>query len=242
LLGGRRVEDVSVSVAGDERSRVVGGSLDVQANLDGQLSRKRHQLEVADAQRTHLHVERAGADAGFRLVHFEQRQIGVQTRQLFHDLDVCQIRLDLGAILGIEPRQVITAQASFVQVPLGVCRGEVRVQSLLDQQRKKCLEVDVGALQGSHQPAPFGFDGIDPPLEIRGPWERDDLLFHRQLAVPSCLDASYSVQHPSAQEVSQRLCVGRAIDLLVTHGVDVAAAALNEKGHGTVAQRFLDQG
>ena len=158
LPDGRRVVDVAVRVTGHEGVRVACGSLDVQTNLNGQFSRERHKFEVSDAQRTHLHVEGArlgGVD--FRLVHLEQCQVCIQPRQLFHDLDVLQIGLDLGAILGIETHQVVAIELPVVQVSLRVGRRKLGVQSLLDEKRKECFEVDIRALQGSHEPGTSGF-------------------------------------------------------------------------------------
>lgn len=115
------VVNVSVGVAGDKTMRNLRRSLQPQADLNGEFTREGHEFKVSDPQGADFHID--GTDRGRlrrRVVLLEQSQIGVESRQLFHRLDVFQVGCDLLLILGVESLQIVALLLLVVQVTLCV--------------------------------------------------------------------------------------------------------------------------
>jgi hypothetical protein len=66
---------------------------------------------------------------------------------LLHDLNIGEVRFDLRAVLGVEPRQIVAALELLVEVTLRKGRGKLGAEPLLNQERQKRFEANVRALQ-----------------------------------------------------------------------------------------------
>ena len=106
--------------------------LDVQPNLHCQFARKRHHRKVADSQTDHFHVDRALACGDILgLMLFEQREVRLSSRQLFHRANVGDVLRQVLTIFSIELVQIVTAQLLVVQISVRVVRREVVRQLVL---------------------------------------------------------------------------------------------------------------
>ncbi|MEO6740775.1 MAG: hypothetical protein ABIP20_11015 [Chthoniobacteraceae bacterium] len=85
LLDHRGGVDVAICVAGDQGVRIVRGFLDVEIDLNGESAGECQEFEVADAPAADLDCQRRlSVRLGLFEVHFQQREVRVQTRESFH--------------------------------------------------------------------------------------------------------------------------------------------------------------
>ena len=210
----------------------------------GQLAGERHQLEVADAQRRTLRRRAwaAAAAVGSRVVLLEQGEVGVQPRELLHGLNVLQVRLD--ARRGCRRRACARSSrpsACRADSSARRCDGNSADSRCWISSGRNVLKLMFVGFSEASEPLLLRLDRRDAPLEIGGPRQRDDLV-----AAPSACRRRFGLIFRTARSTLRPSMLpsgsasGGPIDLLVAHGVDVAAAALHEERHGAVAERFLD--
>lgn len=126
LVSGRGIVNVAVGVARDEGLGVRRGFFDIQPDLHRQFAWKRGQHKIADAHCRYFNFDIAFArSCKVGLMLPEQVQICLHARELFHRLNVLDVRPDVASIVGVKFAKITSTLLLLVQVAMGVVRRKL---------------------------------------------------------------------------------------------------------------------
>ena len=127
-----------------------------------------------------------------------------------------------------------------MQITLGVMRGRVRPELVLEQQRQKAFEIDVRGLERGDELLLLRLDVADACGVIRRARHRDGGIAHFEHAIAFRFDLPRCRQNGRAEHCAKRFGIGGTRDFLVAHRIDIATASLHEESHRAAAECFLD--
>lgn len=214
--------------------------LDVEADADGEFAGEGDEFEVADAQAEEFHGDgtAAGGDV-LGLVHVQEGEVGLDAGEFFHRVDVLTVLFEVGAIDCVHFLEVFATEHLFREVTVGVVGGVFLEAVVFVIQFHESAEVEAGSLQRTEESELFGFKLGDAVREI-GAGEVDRFVDDFQGVGGGDLNPTEGFQGTESEEVTEGFGIAGVIDFLVTDGINVTAAALNEEGDGVGGEIFLD--
>ena len=170
---------------------------------------------------------------------FQKPQIGVQPRDLFHGLNIADVRLQMAAIGCIQSAEIGTLQLQLMQVTVGTERGGVGGEPVLHHQRQKLIEIQERAFQGFGQTPALGFHLTNARCQIRSR-QFQLLTVHVQIRIRLATNLPHCPQCAEAKHQAQRFGAANMIHRLVIDRIDITASPLHKQCHGPFPQRFLN--